>query len=279
MASKREESPADDTPVWMVTFSDLTTLLLTFFVLLVSMAYFDESLKKETLVTSQKASSIGSSKFSFNPLARSSAPSWAQPGPMDTTAQNIMEPLHEALLENEDEDIKMESNRYISIISVNENVLFQPGDYRLSSKGKLFLNRLIPALRKLKFPLLIAGHSSVQRDEMPVGYKPFQDEGFSPSWKLSLLRSLSIYEYFINNGISSEQLTNEAFGEYRPKVSNNTPQGRKTNRRVDLVLDKRNPKVFIPIKEQQEPKKDNVYQVNEFRFKLDIPPSLGTKNP
>lgn len=267
---RKEEAPAGD-PLWMVTFTDLTTLLLTFFVVLISMSQIDERRTMDYLVNTRGESGFGVGVF--NPLSKEDKQFMGEQGVMDLPDSEL-ESLREFLWENENEDIDMESNRYVAIISIGEDVLFPPGGVKLSARGKMILDRLIPQIKNLRYPMLVAGNTSTARDELGEAYHAMSDDQFSPTWKLSLYRALAVYEYFRTKNISAEQMTNEGFGQYRPKVSNNTPEGRKTNRRVDLVLDRRNSEEIDRMKRQDEidrqRDKENIYQFKEFKFKLDV---------
>ena len=101
----------------------------------------------------------------------------------------------------------------------------------------------------------------------------------SPTWKLSIARALAVYEYLKAKNLAGVEIMNEAFGEYKPKVSNNTPFGRKLNRRVDLVLDRREQNGFAKTKPEEEEKDKDVYKIKDFQFHLDMTPTPQPKNP
>ena len=267
--AKKEPEEGGGVPAWMVTFSDIMTLLLTFFVLLISMAQFDERRTREFLVTTRGNMGVGAGIF--NPLAKEDKNNMVQPGPMDMGNNEDLEMLRRFMWDNKEEDINLESNRFIITISVGDYVLFEPGSSRLAAKGILLLDQLVPQLKQLKYPMLIAGNTATEREEAGTSYRSFTNNVLSPTWKLSYLRALAVYEFFLAKGIPASSLMLEAFGEYRPKASNATPQGRKTNRRVDLVLDRRNPGDLTRLKLKDEKNKENIYEYKDFRFKLDVP--------
>lgn len=107
----------------MLTFSDMITLMLTFFVLLVSMSHMDERRKRDVLVSTQSMTGLGVT--TFNPAKTQcdgAAPAQRQASPDE------LESLREFLWENRDEDINIQSNRYVNIISISSDVLFEPGN-------------------------------------------------------------------------------------------------------------------------------------------------------
>lgn len=256
----------------MLTFSDMVTLMLTFFVLLVSMSYVDERRKKDALVSTQSMAGLGVT--TFNPLGTQKPNVMVQPGPMSGSPDDL-ESLREFLWENADEDLDVQSNRYVNIISISSDVLFEPGSANLSPKGQFMLDRIVPEIKNLAFPVLVAGHTSIDREEKQDSYRVLLDNNaFSSSWRLSLLRALAVYQFLRSKGVQNLEIMNEAFGEYHPRMSNQTPEGRKANRRVDIILDKRNADNIEKLKKQEESNKKppDSYEINNFRFKLDAPP-------
>ncbi|MCA1743190.1 MAG: OmpA family protein [Desulfovibrionales bacterium] len=79
-------------------------------------------------------------------------------------------------------------------------------------------------------------------DELGLENDALMDqEIISPSWQLSLYRVLNVYRYLLEQNVDPDSIRLEAFGKYWPRYSNRTEQGRKNNRRVEIILDKRNP--------------------------------------
>ncbi len=119
--------------------------------------------------------------------------------------------------------------------------------------------------------MLVAGHTSILRDELGEDYR-VEDKDLTPdiSWKISLNRSLSVYNYLVQKGMNPEMLKLEAFGKFRPRYPNGTPDGRKMNRRVDLVLDKRSAAVAREVKEYIPPvKKGDSFRYDGFVFPIE----------
>ena len=271
MARREREEEEAGMPAWMVTFSDLMTLLLTFFVLLVSMATIDEQRRLEVLSTVTGA--FGFATSTSNPLGRSLTNAVVAEGPMeaaDTPAD--LEMVKDVLWQEVGRDINFLSNKYVQILSLTEDVLFKRGSSELSPEGKRILNKMLPVLKRLEYPLLIGGHTSSMRDEAGEDFLQInRDDKLSPSWALALGRSAAIYDYLKEEGVPAEKLSIEAFGEYRPRYSDKTERDRRANRRVDLVIDKRNPVADISLLNRaREPrqKEPASYKYREFIFEL-----------
>jgi chemotaxis protein MotB len=152
-------------------------------------------------------------------------------------------------------------------------VLFLPGGTVLSEGGIALLDRILPDLQRIGYPLLVAGHTAVRRDEEENAYAVSLDSSAMDStWPLSYHRALAVYRHLSMRGIDPGRLSLEAFGQFHPRYSNNTPEGRRKNRRVDLVLDKRNREWIEKVealREQGAPPREMYYK--GFRFDLTLP--------
>ena len=242
MARKKKKNGGgggEETPEWLVTFSDVMTLLLTFFVLLLSMASLQD-IKKKHLAIGSLSETFGMGKENLSILGYnvSKNPKLLEPGPMEA---KDLSPLKNLIWEDFSKDLDFRENKYIQIFSVNADILFQKGTNLLTGQGRRLLDRVTPVLKNLKYPVLIAGHTSLFEaiGKYEKEMKTYHLLGVDPSWILSIRRCLRVYSYLISKGVPSEKIKIEAFGKYHPLYSNNTKLGRKKNRRVDFILDKR----------------------------------------
>ncbi|WP_415715353.1 flagellar motor protein MotB [Maridesulfovibrio sp.] len=266
MGRKKKPPEAEGQPLWLITFSDLMTLMLTFFVLLVSMSVVDE--RRKLVVLGSIIGTFGFGSKGYDVLSDGPSGKTVQIGPMEL--QDDLEPIKPLLWEFAEEDLRFESNRFVQILSVGADVLFTPDSTNISIKGAHILDTVLPVLRRVKHPVLVAGHTSILRDELGEDYR-VEDRDLTPdiSWKLSLDRSLAVYSYLISNGMNPDMLKLEAFGKFRPRHPNSTPEGRRMNRRVDLVLDTRSAAVSKEIKEYQPPRKENdKFKYDDFVFPI-----------
>lgn len=270
MARKEKNSSGEGQPAWLITFSDLMTLLLTFFVLLVSMAVIDE--RHKLVVLGSVSSSFGIGQANFNPKSPEKGSSKLEPGAM---LEPDMTPIKDMLWEDMKDDLNFQENRFVQILSINAEVLYKPGQTTLSERGKDLLNRMMPHLLRIKYPLLVAGHTANRRDEEGEKYEvDFDKTKVDSTWALSLARGFGVYRYLLQSGIPNERLSQEAFGQYHPRFPDRSPQGRLMNRRVDIVLDKRNSPEILNIERSQEklvsPPKSFFFR--NFQFDLETGP-------
>lgn len=262
---------------WLITYCDLMTLLLAFFVLLLGMSVIDERAKMAAI--SSVSRSFGFEPTVFNPLAGENAPagSMLEPGAMKGNP-NDLAPLRDMLLEDADKDLEFKENKYVQIFSISDDVLFEPGGYTLSATGMEKLGRILPYLQRIQYPLLVAGHTTELRDEIKTGYIVKKDDfSMDSSWHISYRRALAVYSYLVDSGISPERLSLEAFGQFHPRYSNSAPEGRQKNRRVDLVLDRRNLEWINKVEAlREEESVDTKTYYKGFKFDLELRgPNLG----
>lgn len=120
--------------------------------------------------------------------------------------------------------LKVKTEGGLIKVEMAEKVLFDVGRYNLKPEGRAALDELTPVLASLpgrRFQ--VAGHT---------------DDTGSPefNWKLSLNRALEVVLYMIEQGMPPERISAAGFGMYQPVASNDTPEGRAQNRRIEVIL-------------------------------------------
>jgi chemotaxis protein MotB len=272
MAKKKKKQVCEEIPLWMVTFADCMTLMLTFFILLVSMSTVDQ--RRKLVALGSIIGTFGFNQASYEVFSKEDTKKTVEPGPIDT---GDLEPLQSLKWENMDDDINFSSSRFVQILSINARLLFGPDGTTLSPEGLATLDRFLPLLMQVRYPLLLAGHTSDLRDELGLNYQPGNDEENPDlSWRISLNRTLTIYQYLLDNGMSPDMVRMEAFGKYRPHYPPDTAENRSRNRRVDIVLDKRSSRLgdrIVEDKPQEKEPKDTL-SVDGFEFDVSTPEEL-----
>lgn len=272
---KKSGGGEDGLPSWLITFSDMMTLLLTFFVMLNSMAVIDE--RRKLVAIGSIIGTFGEGTKSFDVLSVKDTRRTVEPGPLEDMGD--MEQLKVQVWEDLSEDIRFAESKFVQVLSVSADVLFQPGETVLSARGEKLLADIFPVLEKVRWPLLIAGHTSTLRDELGESYKPGQSQLLiDPSWRISLGRALAVYRRLLDMGMPPDMLRIEAFGRYHPRFPLDTSEGRRMNRRVDFVLDKRSrgDEGSVAEKAKQVEEIDE-YRVGGFIFQLGGPNGNATE--
>jgi chemotaxis protein MotB len=118
----------------------------------------------------------------------------------------------------------------LKVTIVNE-ILFPEGGWELNRAGEQTLDKIIPTLKTLeKQRIEVDGYT----DNVPIG--PELKSRFPSNWELSTARATDVVRYLASKGVNSNLLSATGFGDTHPVASNDTPQGRAKNRRIELVL-------------------------------------------
>ena len=113
------------------------------------------------------------------------------------------------------------------------DVLFPEGGYQLSPGGASALNQYVPKLKDLQnAKVVVYGYT----DNLPVG-PALQRAGIKDNIDLSSRRADNIVAYFRSQGVNPTILSAKGFGDTHPVASNDTPDGRAQNRRIEIVME------------------------------------------
>ena len=118
------------------------------------------------------------------------------------------------------------------VVAMQDDVLFPSGVADLTKAGQAVLAKLAGVLRKVpkERRFLIAGHT----DDVPIGGKLVGK--FRSNWELSSSRALAATRFLTEHGVQPQRLAAAGFGPYRPVGDNLEPEGRKRNRRTEVVV-------------------------------------------
>jgi chemotaxis protein MotB len=116
--------------------------------------------------------------------------------------------------------------------TVNSDLLFPSGSYKMSSAGQQIIGRLASQLAQFQeHHLVVEGYT----DNQPIGAQ-LRRQGIDSNEALSQKRADAVMEYLVAHGVSQDMITAKGNGEANPVASNDTAQGRALNRRVELHL-------------------------------------------
>lgn len=270
---RRRARSEDGQPGWLLTYSDLMTLLLAFFVLLVSMSTIDERRRRmviDSVFGGMGISLSGSGENTGDRLVPQTDPDAAH------DARRDLGPLRAIVDDTPGKGVNFMENGNIQILSIDADVLFGPGEAHLTPAGERLLASIAPTLRGIAYPLLVAGHASPPRDEQGQGFRLRDPGTLSPSWMLSVSRATVVYRKLRELGLPASRLQLEGYGDLHPRHDDFTAAGRRANRRVDLVLDKRN---LAWLQRRQGTARQGDYTYQGFRFDLDAPATPGVTAP
>jgi len=121
-------------------------------------------------------------------------------------------------------------------VTVLNEILFPEGGWEIGQKGEATLNKMVPVLINLQNQrIMVNGYT----DNVPIA--PAFRWRFPSNWELSTARATDVVRYLIKQGVNPAILAATGYGEQDPVASNDTPQGRQQNRRVEIVITTMNP--------------------------------------
>ncbi|GHV42038.1 flagellar motor protein MotB [Spirochaetia bacterium] len=238
MARKKKDSGGGPTgQEWLTTYSDMVTLMLCFFVIMFNP---DEgsSAAAQALAASMATTSLGSAPggntLSAGRMAElgntvMSLPSMERGRSLGTSLRKAVSLFNPEIKSNK---VKVTHDERGLVISLASDAFFGPASARINIEETrdilLRLGTLLASdeIRGRKFR--IEGHTDAV-DVDPAG--PWES-----NWELSTARSINVLHYLTDIGIDEKRFQVAGFADTMPVASNNTPEGRAYNRRVDIII-------------------------------------------
>ncbi len=116
--------------------------------------------------------------------------------------------------------------------TVNSDLLFKPGSWEMSDRGKDIIAKLTEKLAPTQQnKLLVSGYT----DDTPIGAK-LKQEGVASNEELSQKRAEAVMQYLLSQGVKQDMVTAQGYGDSDPVAPNDTAAGRAQNRRVVLSV-------------------------------------------
>jgi len=217
------EEIEEGAPVWMCTYADMVTLIMTFFILYYSIASMNMQKFKEAIIGEEMAS-IGLLELLDSAEIKESI--------QELTGMKSNDILSDIKEVAEETDLEVDTSSAKVVVRVPGANLFKPGQADLQLSARPVLDEVIRVVNKYpEYKIHIQGHTD---DE------PISTERFPTNWELSAARATAILRYFYDKGAEPEQMTATGYADTFPLASNDTAQGRALNRRVEFVLEKEN---------------------------------------
>jgi chemotaxis protein MotB len=196
---------------WMVPYADLLTLLLGLFI-----AMFASYAPQIEKAIASKPALVKTAIVAPSPAIKKTAP------PLEN---RLRESLHLPGMEI------LHQERGV-VISLKDNILFEAGRADLSPTARKTLDRLIGQLRAA-----MAGKPSPIRIEGHTDKTPIATSQYPSNWELSTARATHIVRYLVEGGRwSPAKISAVGYGEFRPLGENSSIEGKRKNRRVDIVI-------------------------------------------
>lgn len=234
---------------WLVTYADLMTLLLTFFILLFSISSMNLEKFKQALaaiqvslgearppvhlleIIDEKAETVRLSNTRSDSKAKTAGQKIALENLIGLKSRDIYRDVQHFIHKRDAGDhivVSMEGSKVV--IRVTGQVLFESGIAILHPEASPILDDITKIVKHYpEYRLRIEGHS----DDIPISTPQFPS-----NWELSAVRATTVLRYLIDKGVDPHRLTATGYGSLLPLVPNTTEANRSRNRRVEFVLEK-----------------------------------------
>ena len=218
---------------WLMSYADLVTLLLALFTTLYAASTLD----------AQKIAPLSYSlrqAFDAPPMTTTKAQETAIVPPVTIVANRVAgEGLSERLAQDLAAALKLERvaihrDERGLIVSLPEEAAFAVGSADMSAEARQMIDRIAASVRPTPNGIRIEGHT----DDVPI-----RTAKFASNWELSTARASAVVAYLAGSGgLAPERLSAAGYGEYHPRVPNDSAENRAKNRRIDIVILEGNPR-------------------------------------
>ncbi len=228
MARKKKQE-CKGIPKWLISFGDLMSLLLTFFILLFSMGTI--SLERFHMAIKGITESLGGRKVIYEEKVLNAPkgvvefpnmyPKLEKKKRLKTELESLKETLKASGIQ-----ASVEEHGSLIRFRLNADKMFPIGKAEPFPSVVPLLEEICKRLKPLELPLTIEGHT----DNLPI-------RGGKTNLELSAERATNVLRLFLKCGYKENLISARGYGEYRPIAPNDTPEGRAKNRRIEFVID------------------------------------------
>jgi chemotaxis protein MotB len=233
---------------WLVSYADFMTLLFAFFVVLFASTYRDnQDVRKlsraihngfQTMGAFARDESGSGGPYSVpardydDSISKIQSDNSNINSPTAGSAADMLD-LHRQLeaamgKELQNHEVVFQVTPEGFVISLKELGFFNSGQAALLPGAAEKLEKLAKILMRPGLEIRVEGHS----DNQPIHNAQFQD-----NWQLSTARAMTVLQLLVNDaGFNPKKISASGYGEYRPVADNATVEGRRSNRRVDLIV-------------------------------------------
>ncbi len=235
---KKKDNGGGGAPGWLTTYSDLMSLLLTFFILLYSMSTIDVKKFRDISYSLQSVlAGIGQP----NPIAGGQVDGSQIPiedyidenNNMDMEVPDQVRQMYDKVMDyvsdkGLDAKVAVTANKRGVFVDIKEAILFEPGKAELKESGIQVLKQLEGLINNFDNELVIEGHT----DNVPMNSYQYPS-----NWELSTARAVTVLRYLSEEeNVDPKRLSAVGYGEYQPIAPNNNAVNRSANRRVNILI-------------------------------------------
>jgi len=210
---------------WLLTYSDLITLLLAFFVVMYSMSRVDAKKFGQVSDALNTVLKGGTSVLRFNQELENTGHGILKLGNLRMVQQKIEEKFQQL---GRQEEVQTEITERGLVVHILESALFDEASSQLKPRAMEVLDLIAEQLKGRPNHIRVEGHT----DDRPIATSVYPS-----NWELSSARATAVVRYYVEgHGVPPDHVSALGYGEFRPVAPNNSIENRARNRRVDVVI-------------------------------------------
>ncbi len=231
MAKRKSEDPS--APLWCLSYGDMVTNMLCFFVMLFAFSTLDSPKKRQE---SESRDELYHAVFSIN--VSQGANQWLTPGgkgivltpatrksEIPLIVKNVKSKLARVPLADR---LRVLAEDQMVKIQIPANVLFESGSAAMKKGAEEILTALVPVIGTIDNYVRVDGHT----DDLPA-----KNTVYPSNWELSTARACSVVRFFVDEmNLDAGRFSAQGYADNRPKELAATPEAREANRRVEIII-------------------------------------------
>jgi chemotaxis protein MotB len=231
---RKTEEEHENNERWLITYADLITLLLAFFIMMYVFSKKDAQ-KYEEVVGHLKTIFTGGASTPGQAKAATLVPFDLPIKMAQGSSEEVQKKLEgelKSLTDNgaSQKNISVFVDERGVVIRILDKAFFDEGKADFKEKAKSALDKIVPVLKSTNNNMRIEGHT----DNVPIGTREFRS-----NWELSVRRATEVVKYFIEKyDFSPEKISAVGYASYRPIAPNDTVENRALNRRIEIIITK-----------------------------------------
>jgi chemotaxis protein MotB len=228
---RKKEDEHENLERWLITYSDLITLLLAFFIMMYTFSKQDAQKYQEVSerlraiftggvgILKTGASVNSKSVITLPPTVSAGKDVEKQLEKEVQSMADSVDPEHRISVFRDERGI---------VIRIMDRAFFDEGNAHLKETAKQALSKIVPIIESSDSPIRVEGHT----DNVPI-----KTSEFGSNWELSVRRATEVVRHLIEkHEFPPERISASGYAEYRPVAPNDTAQNRALNRRIEIIL-------------------------------------------
>lgn len=235
MMKKKEHHDEHVDETWLIPYADMLTLLLALFIVMFAMSKVDAEKFKKVSAGMNNAFMGGSSALGEGETPSVSDEVVLTNGQIEEEAMTAVKNQIEDSLSSDGyaDKVEVSINESGLQINIKDVILFDSAKADIKSNSNALLIDIAHAIKGLDNSIKVIGHTD---------NRPIHNSEFASNWDLSAMRAINIMQFMTSSGgLAPENVSIEAYGEYKPKYDNSTEEGRAGNRRVEVSIIRKYP--------------------------------------